>query len=200
MSELAELQKIHKNFYTTDPIAFNHLLVKMPQLRQCNFILEPCAGNGILADRISSLLKKDVDKYDVISRRKDIKEQNYLELNCKDEYDLIVTNFPDTESNKNNPIGYCELLSKALNDIAPDGYVCNFQKLKQLESKTRYEKIYSKYKPEIVFVYTFRMKCYNNGDMDQVYSPGIAYSWAVWHKDINGQFSKETKMDWIYNK
>ena len=197
---IMEKNEITDDFLATDPIAINHLLKEMPELKQCKSVLEPCAGIGTLADRFTKLTGTPVDMYDIVSRREDINECDYMKLNCKNKYDLIFTNFPFKESTKKEPIGFSELLVKALKDIVPGGYVCSFQRLLQLESVKRYEKIYSKYKPEIIYVYAFRMKCFHNGNFDEVYQSAVAYSWAIWHKDLNGNFSKDTKLNWIYNK
>lgn len=199
-SNLTEKQRANYDFYATNPIAINHLLIKMPQLKECKFVLEPCAGIGTLADRFTQITGTPVDMYDIVSRRNDIKECDYMELKCKNAYDLIITNFPYKEGTKKDPVGFSELLIKTLKDVMPGGYVCSFQRLLQLESMKRYERLYSLYKPEIIYVYSFRMKCFINGNMNQEYSSAVAYSWAVWHKDLNGDFSKETKLDWIYDK
>lgn len=197
---LTEKQKANINFSATDPIAINHLLVKIPQLKNCTNPLEPSAGIGTLADRFTKLTGTEVVKSDIISRREDIIECDYMELDCKNKYDLILVHFPHKEGTKKEPIGFSELIAKALKDVKPGGYVCSFQKLSQLESSKRYERLYCKYKPECVYVYSFRMNCYNNGDFTQEYASGVAYSWVVWHKDENGEFSQETKLDWIYDK
>ena len=192
--------KLKSNEFTaTDPQAINDLLRKMPELgRQGLKVLEPAAGVGTLADRYEKLTKNKIDKYDIVSRREDIIEQDYIKLNCKNQYDLIITNFPYQMANGTNPIGYSQLLKKALIDVRPGGYVANFQRLAQLESKQRYEDIYGKYKPYKIFVYSKRINCYNNGDFNQKVQGSIAYSWVVWKKDEQGYFMNKTELDWIY--
>lgn len=192
--------KITDDFLETDPIAVNHLLKEMPELKQCKSVLEPCAGIGTLADRFTKMTGTPVDMYDIVSRREDINECDYMKLDCKNKYDLILTNFPYKEGTKKEPTGFSELLCKSLQDVVPGGYVCSFQRLLQLESVKRYEKIYSKYKPETIYIYAFRMKCFHNGDFNEVYQSAVAYSWVIWHKNLNGDFSKDTKLDWIHNK
>lgn len=172
----------------------------MPELKLCENVLEPAAGNGIVADRFKELTGKNVDMYDIVSRRSDIIEQDYLELDCAGKYDLIITNFPYSEKDKNHPIGFSELINKALKDLKPGGYFCSFQRLLHLESQKRFEKIYSWAKPERVYVYAFRINCFSNGDLNQKVAGAVAYTWTVWHKDENGEFSKNTTLDWIYDK
>lgn len=196
---LAGVERAEWDFYSTDKQAVNDLLGKIPQLGERGLkVLEPAAGIGSIADRYKLITKNDVDMYDIVSRREDILECDYMKLDAYNKYDLIITNFPYKNATKASPIGFSQLINKALNDIKPGGYVASFQKLLQLESKSRYEEIYGKKKPEWIFVYSHRMKCYKNGDEKEVYNSAVAYSWVVWHKDENGFFSKETKLDWIY--
>lgn len=197
-SNLTEAQRANLDFYSTDPSAVNDLLQKMPELTQCKRVLEPCAGIGSISDKFQELTGIKVDTYDILSRREDIIEMDYIKLDCAGMYDLIITNFPYKEGTQKAPIGFSQLLNKALKDVAPGGYVCSFQRLLQLESKKRYENIYSKSKPEIIYAYSHRMKCYKDGNKNSSFNSSIAYCWAIWHKDLNGKFSQETKLDWIY--
>ena len=187
------------DFFATDPQAVNDLLTKMPELKQQGLkVLEPCAGGGAIADRYSKLTGNQVDMYDICSRREDIIEMDYMNLECKDKYDIIITNFPYKEATLKEPIGFSQLLLKALHDIKPGGYVCSFQRLLQLESKKRYEKIYGRYKPLKIFVYSHRMNCFKNGDFSKKENSAVAYSWVVYQKDSNGFFKNKTELDWIY--
>lgn len=49
-----------------------------------------------------------------------------MELNCKDTYDLIITQFPIKSYNIKYNIGFSEMLIKALQDVKCNGYVCSF--------------------------------------------------------------------------
>lgn len=196
---LANKERADWDFYATDPQAVNDLLAKMPELGEKGLkVLEPCAGIGTLADRYTTITKNEVDMYDICARREDIIEMDYMKLDCKNKYDLILTNFPYQEATAKQPVGFTQLLNKALNDIKPGGYVCSFQRLLQLESKKRYEGIYGKRPPSRIWVYSHRVACYENGDLNKKMSSAIAYCWVVWHKDMDGFFSKNTILDWIY--
>ena len=142
-----------------------------------------------------------MDQYDIFPHKESIIQQDYMKLDSNGKYDVIITNFPYKMATKTNPIGFTQLLKKALQDIKPDGYVCSFQKLLQLESKARYDEIYSRYKPENIYVYVKRVKCYRGGDTEKYkdMNSTICYSWVIWHKDKNGFYSnKTTNLDWIY--
>ena len=196
---LSNKERADYDFYATSPQAVNDLLAKMPELGEKGLkVLEPCAGIGTLADRYTELSGNPVDMWDICARREDIGESDYMKLDCKGQYDLIITNFPFRESTAKEPIGFTQLLLKALSDVKPGGYVCSFQRLLQLESKKRFENIYSKRKPEKIYVYSHRVACYSNGDFTKKISSAVAYCWVIWHKDENGFFSKETMLDWIY--
>ena len=185
------------DYYNSDPDCINDLLFRFPQLKNKELkVLEPCAGAGILADRFELLTKIKVDKYDIEPHSDNVIKQDYMKLNCKNQYDVIITNLPYLMSSAAYPIGFTQLLNKTLRDIKPNGYVCNLQKLAQLESKKRYEEIYSKFVPQIIYLYSNRIKC--TKDNKEV-NTTIPYCWVIWQKDEKGFYSnKETKFEWIY--
>lgn len=199
---IATEERAEWDYYSTDPDCVNDLLNKEPQLVNSNFkYLEPCAGAGAIADRFEQLTKIKMDQYDIFPHKEGIIQQDYMKLNSAGQYDVIITNFPYKMATKASPIGFSQLLNKALRDIKPNGYVCSFQKLLQLESKARYEEIYARFKPEKIYVYVKRVKCYRGGDTEKYkdMNSTICYSWVIWHKDEKGFYSnKETKLDWIY--
>ena len=201
-AQIATEERAEWDYYSTDPDCVNDLLNKEPQLVNSNFkYLEPCAGAGAIADRFEQLTKIKMDQYDIFPHKENIIQQDYMKLNSVGQYDVIITNFPYHAASKKNPIGFNQLLVKALKDIKPGGYVCSFQKLLHLESKNRYEDIYSRFKPEKIYVYVKRVKCYRGGDTEKYkdMNSTICYSWVIFHKDEKGFYSnKETKLDWIY--
>lgn len=187
-----------EDFYSIDQQVVNDLIKKMPVLKQNWVALDPCAGAGLLADRYTKLTKNKVDMYDICSRREDIIEANYIKLDCKDKYNLIICEFPYQEGTLQKPIGYSQLVLKALSDVQRGGYVCSIQRLTQLESKVRYEKIYGLKKPSQIYIYSRRLDRFKNGDLSKKENGLVAYSWVIWQKDQNGLFKNETKIDWIY--
>lgn len=171
-------------YVVPDAQAINDLLSKVPEIKSKEKILEPFGCKNI-QNRFKTL-KKDID----------IINSDYISFDCKDKYDVIIAHFPYQEST--NGIGYSQYILKALQDIKKDGYVCSFQRLSQLESKKRYEKIYGKYKPLKIFVYSHRMNRFKNGDFSKKENSAVAYSWIIFHKNEQGLFKNETKLDWIY--
>lgn len=187
-----------EDFYSIDQQVVNDLIKKMPVLKQSWVALDPCAGAGLLADRYTKLTKNKVDMYDICSRREDIIEANYIKLDCKDKYNLIICEFPYQMATLKNPVGFSQLLKKALSDVKPGGYVCSLQRLLYLESKQRYEDIYGKYKPCNIYVYCHRVNCFKNGDLSKKENNAYGQCWVIFHKDEQGFFKDETKLDWIY--
>lgn len=185
-----------EDFYASDVRSAIHLFNKLPFLKNYNNIVEPCAGDGTLANKISEITGKNVDKYDLLSRRDDIVEKNYFELDIKDKYDLIITNPPYKKGSKANP-GLTEMILKMLDDLKPNGYLCFLLKTLHLESQDRYNKIYSKMPPERVIVYAPRISCYRNNDTS-LPQGAISYSWFIWHKQEDGTFiNQPPKLYWI---
>ena len=186
------------DYYATDSKAIDCLLDVMPEIVNQNWkYLEPCAGEGNLSDRFYELTNIKMDTYDIISRRSDIIEGNYFNLDFKDKYDCIITNFPYKESTKNQK-GFSDFVVKALKEVKNNGYVISFQKLLQLESAIRYNKIYSLYPPKKIWVFADRISCYRNND--QTLKQGaICYCFCVWKKEDNG-FTGPTELDWIKYK
>lgn len=185
-----------EDFYSSDPRAASHIFSKMPEFLSAEKIIEPCAGNGVLADQIKKITGKNVDMYDLIKRRDDINIANYFDLDIKDKYDLIITNPPYKKGTKANP-GLVEMILKMLDDVKCNGYVALLLKTLHLESQDRYNRIFSNKSPEKIFVYAPRITCYKNGDMN-ISQGAISYSWFVWHKQENGEYlNKPTQLGWI---
>ena len=104
---IAKEDRAEYDFYSTDPDCVNDLLNKVPEIINPNFkYLEPCAGVGVIADRFTQLTKLPMDKYDIIQRREDIIEQDYIKLNCSNKYDVIITNYPYKMATSKNPVGF----------------------------------------------------------------------------------------------
>lgn len=186
------------DYYATDSKAIDCLLNVMPEIINPNWrFLEPCAGEGNLSDRFYELTNIKMDTYDLISRREDIIQGNFFEMDFKDKYDCIITNFPYKEST-NKSKGFSDFILKSLREIKNNGYVISFQKLLQLESAIRYNKIYSLYPPKKIWVFANRISCYRNNDTS-LKQGAICYCFCVWKKE-NNSFSGPTELDWIKYK
>lgn len=184
-----------EDFYASDYRVLGHLLKKEPQLYNYKRVMEPCAGNGVLLDTLKTI-SEDAIGYDIVQRRDDIIVQNYYDLDCKGKYNLIVTNPPYMKAKKGQK-GLTDMINKMLDDVDNDGYVCLFLKTLHLESIDRYKNIYKDKRPVKVYVYSPRVGCYRNDDRS-LPKGAISYSWYVWYKDKDGNFSNtKTELDWI---
>ena len=84
-----------------------------------------------------------MDAYDLISRREDVIQQNYFEKDFSNTYDVIFTNPPYERDSSNTNTGLADFIVKALEEVKVGGTVIMFLKTLHLESKVRYEKIYT---------------------------------------------------------
>ena len=61
-----------------------------------------------------------------------------------------------------------------------------------LEGQARY-KLFNKYPPKRVYVFSKRLNCAKNGDFNKYKSSAIAFAWFIWEKGYIG----DTKLKWI---
>ena len=70
--------------------------------------------------------------------------------------------------------------------------VAMFLKLTFLEGQKR-KKMFAKYPPKYVYVFSQRQNCAKNGDFHLYPSSAVCYCWFVWEKNFKG----ETTIKWI---
>lgn len=70
--------------------------------------------------------------------------------------------------------------------------IAMFLKLTFLEGKAR-NKMFKKYPPKRVWVYSKRRNCAKNGEFDKYPSSAVAFAWFVWEKGYQGP----TTIGWI---
>lgn len=138
-------------------------------------ILDPCAGGDELRDRMSYpyALAKYSFSCDTIDIREDSRAAvvgDYLNINCKDKYHLIITNPPFALAQ--------EIAIKAINDVLPRGFVVLLLRLNFFGSQKRFG-FWQKYPPYAIFIHTQRMS-FTGGTTDS-----IEYMHCVWKKGYN---------------
>ena len=69
-------------------------------------------------------------------------------------------------------------------DVA-DLKVAMFLKLTFLEGQAR-KKMFEKYPPKVIYVYSQRRKCALNGEFEKTGSSASAYAWFIWQKGFVG--------------
>lgn len=164
------------NFYPT-PEWGTEVLLKHVQF--VGNVHEPCCGDGAMAE----VLKKagyNVSAADLFDRGYGKIGQNYLDDFA--DYDNIVTNPPFSLAE--------EIFKHAYQHARFE--ICLLLRTAFLESKRRYNNIFSKTPPRLVLVFSERLTMYPAGHV--VAGGGTtSYSWFVWTKRYYGP----TQVEWI---
>ena len=170
------------DFYATPPEAID-FLIKDGGACVASNVLEPCAGNGHISEKLKEYGINVISK-DIIQREYPLNSvEDFLKCNEKFNGDIIT----------NPPYKFAkEFIEKSL-EIIPDGNkVFMFLKLQFLEGKAR-RKLFDTHQLEKVYVFTSRMKCGANGNFDIGGSSAVAYAWFEFTKGYN----KYPTIKWI---
>lgn len=145
-------------------------------------ILDPCAGGDEINDMSYPIaLKSFNDKLsiDTIDIREDSKANiigSYLDIDVKDNYDVIITNPPFNIS--------LDIINKALDDVKDGGFVIMLLRLNYFGGKVR-RNLWENNMPKYCFVHNKRIGFLGNGKKDS-----IEYCHMVWQKGYNEKFTK----------
>lgn len=171
------------DYYATDPKAIQDLL----KVESFNHYIWECAcGEGHLSKELINA-GYDVKSTDIVDRGFPSTEvQDFLQANrdVKDIARDIITNPPYKQA--------LEFVEHALDISMDNTKVAMFLKLTFLEGQKR-QKLFEKYPPKRIHVYSSRIKCAKNGDFDSVGSSAVCYAWFVWEKGFKGK----PTIDWI---
>lgn len=169
------------DYYATDAKAIDSLIRAYPLPPR---VLEPCCGCGSLSERLKSfgieVISEDLYDHGYGTVGKDFFLRTEMPEGCT----CIVTNLP-----------YKEILRgtlHALSILPAGGVLCSFCKTTFLESKARYQQLFSKQPPKYVLQFVNRIRCYNNGIINND-SSAVAYAWFVWEKGWTG----DTVIKWL---
>ena len=182
-SNHSEENRANNDFYATDPKDVELLFTEC-NLKFANDILEPCAGEGHIAE----VFKKhgfNVKACDLIQRTYPL-DNTWDFLTQTEKFDGdIVTNPPyDLAS---------QFVEKSLELIPTGNLVVMLLKLTFLESKKR-RKLFDTKQLKTVYVFTNRTVCARNGNEEEFGKGGaVAYAWFVWEKGYND----DPKIKWI---
>lgn len=172
VSNHTDKEREEHDYYATDPKAID-MLLEHETLEQ--YLWEPACGEGHLSKRLSEY-GYDVYSTDLIYRGYGTGGIDFLkeEMSFKGS---IITNPPYKYTT--------EFILKALELVEQGHHVYMFLKLTALEGQDRYNKIYSKYPPKKIYVFTKRIACGKNGIFTG--TSAIAYAWFIWEKGYHGQ-------------
>ena len=146
-------------------------------------ILDPCAG-GDEKHQMSypNALKEfgiNTERITTIDIRKDSRamiRENYLEIEPKGDFDIIITNPPFKIAR--------DIIEKALSDVKEGGFVIMLLRLNYFGTQKRFD-LWRKQLPKYCFVHHKRMSFTDDGKTDS-----IEYCHMVWQKGHNPDFTK----------
>jgi hypothetical protein len=101
---------------------------------------------------------------------------DYLKLDCKNKYDVVVTNPPFNLAR--------EIIEKALDDVKDNGFVIMLLRLNFFGGKLRKD-MWDKQMPKYAFVHHRRMSFTDDGKTDS-----IEYCHMVWQRGCCPEFTK----------
>lgn len=183
-SSHSEHEREENDYYATDPKTIDALF-SVERFSQT--IWEPACGEGHLSKKIEEY-NKSVLSTDLIQRGGyGTGGVDFLQTTEVWNGDIIT----------NPPYKYAqEFVEHAIERIAHSEVahlkVAMFLKLTFLEGQKR-RKLFEKYPPKVVYVFSQRQKCAINGDFENTGSSAACYAWFVWeigHKE-------ETVVRWI---
>lgn len=183
-SRHSEKVRAKEDFYAIDPKVIDDLF----EIEDfSNRIWEPAVGCGHLAEKIKSY-GKEVYSTDKIDRGYGDEFFDFLKISKTDFFNGDVITNP--------PYRYAkEFVEKSLDVIVNGKKVAMFLKLTFLESQKRY-KMFKKYPPVRVWVYSKRQRVARNGDPEEfTKSSAVCYAWFIWEK---GSYDRKPVLDWIY--
>ena len=160
------------DYYATDPKAIDDLIQRE---KFCHDIWECASGGGHLVKRLREL-GYCVWSSDLVDRGCQDDIIDFLKEEPRHKYkgDIIT----------NPPYKYAtEFILKALDIVETGHKVAMFLKLTTLEGQDRYNKLFKKYPPKTIYVYTKRIECAKNGEFKG--SSAVCYAWFVWEKGID---------------
>lgn len=182
----AKNQREENDFYATHPQAVREFLNKLNKddVKLNHTIWECACGQGHMAE-----VFKEYD-YDVIAT--DLIDRNYGKTqNFLTTYPLVE----EIDIFTNPPFKLAEQFAeKGISLLKDKCKLGLFVKIQFLESKSR-KKLFEKFPPKYVYVYSERQQCALNGDFKTYCKGGKtqAYIWIIWEKDYKG----ETITRWI---
>lgn len=194
-----------EDYYATPPEEVTNILEKLNLSKDEQIgILEPCCGGGHMVEGILHYFKKPNILATDIKKRENPYEAQHFEQGVLyysgEDFDFLSEDYPCKKSGiviMNPPFKVATPFILHGLDIATEMLIV-FGRTKLVESKGRYEEIFSKYPPTDIYQYIDRVACAKNGDFDN--TNGIeAHAWFIWNKrEMIDNY--ETKFHWLWSK
>lgn len=168
------------DFYPTPRWATEALLSKS-LIHPRHSILEPCCGDGA----ISKVLEEQghvVTSSDKFDRGYGTVKDAFDYNEC---FDVIITNPPFAIA-EDLILHFLPLYNEQM---------CFLLRTAFLESASRYERIFSKMPPQVIYVFSERVSMYPKGHKGKMAGGTTSYAWFVWDRSYIVQ--SETRVKWI---
>ncbi len=176
----SDARKNHKFDYYVTPIAeietFINFIHKIVPNIFTGKILDSCAGgDNAHAMSYPTVINKifpqlQVDTVDIRDDSLAEIKMDYLNFDCTNRYNTIITNPPFNNS--------LEIIKKAIEDVRKFGFVIMLQRLNFMGSKSR-KAFWEENMPKYIVVHHKRMSFTDNGGTDS-----IEYAHYIWQKGV----------------
>ncbi len=185
----AQEEREKNDYYATDPKSLEIFLdrIKQDGIELNQNIWECACGEGHLS-KVLSRGGYTVLSTDLIDRDFGIAGLDFLKADVKWQGDILT----------NPPYKYAKEFVEHSMELLDDNNKCvMFLKLQFLEGKAR-RKLFEKYPPKYVYVFSSRQRCAMNGNFTKYANEGdshgaVAYCWYIWEKGFTG----EPRIRWI---
>lgn len=193
-----------EDYYATPPEEVENILWQLKYDRNENWnILEPCCGGGHMVEGILDYFNNaNICATDIKQRENSYLQShkdNFVEYGYGEEYDFLSEEYPDVTTDfviMNPPFKVATPFILHGLDIAKEALIV-FGRTKLVETKGRYEEIFSKYPPTDIYQYIDRVACAKNGDFEN--TNGIeAHAWFIWNKKVMKE-KYDTKFHWLWS-
>jgi len=177
------------DYYATDPEALPPLLDYLVD----NGLLRTVVGKKVWECACGEgHLSKKMEEKGMIVKSSDLILRGYGQSGV----DFLKTTHADCGDNMiitNPPYKIAqEFVEHSLKITNTGTLTCMLLKLTFLEGQKR-KKLFDKYPPLKVLVFSARQKCAINGDFENIGSSAICYAWFVWMKGFTGS----PQIDWL---
>lgn len=182
-SNHTEEERADNDFYATSPSSVEVLLNTLQKYNiSVGAVLEPAVGMGHIADVLKS--------HNINVTSGDLVDRGYPETQVIDFFN--VENIEEDDIITNPPYSFAaEFVEHSMELLKDDRYCMMLLKIQFLEGQKR-KKLFEKYPPKYVWVFSERQKCLKNGK-DEGGSSAVCYCWFIWQKGFEGK----PMIDWI---
>jgi hypothetical protein len=179
----SNIRERENNDYYATPISSTEALLENIQFK--GDFIEPCVGGGHIAEVIKKYYPENkVYGLDLVDRGyPGTVVANFLEYDFNNQkFDSIITNPPYSLAQ--------EFLEKSMTILNKNGKIAMFLKIQFLEGAKR-EKMFKKYPPRYVYVFTKRQNPWRNGspldEKGKPWSSTMCFAWFVWEEGFKGE-------------